>query len=77
MRSTLHGRGGASVDFYRTVTGVPHVESVEDPHRSGQLLRVVRLERILELTTCSDCWEKAAVQLALKEARRTGLLRAP
>ncbi len=62
------------MDFYRTVTGVPRVEAVEDPRREGQLVRSVRLEQLQEITTCSDCWRKPCVQVSLEEARRSGAL---
>ena len=62
------------MDFYRTVTGVPRVEAVDDPRREGQLMRSVRLERIQEITTCSDCWREPGVQVSLEEARRSGAL---
>jgi hypothetical protein len=45
---------------------------MDDPHRDGQVLRVVRLESVLEITTCSDCWTKESVQRELEGARRTG-----
>jgi len=46
----------------------------EDP-RTRAAVRVVRVERVLEFVTCCDCWRRPAVQVLLKEARRSG--RAP
>lgn len=74
MRPTLHGKAGAAVDFYATVTGVPHVESLENPKEPGTKVQVVRVEGLVELITCRDCWTSPRVQAALAEARRTGVL---
>ena len=67
----MHGKRGARVDYYRTVTGRARVESHEDP-RTGEAVRALRVERVVELLTCRDCWAMPAVQTSLKEARRTG-----
>ena len=72
MRETLHRRRGARVDYYRTVTGVPRVETVEDPRREGQLIRTVRLEGVQELVTCGDCWSVPGVQRELADLRHSG-----
>ncbi len=71
VHPTLHGRTGARVDYYRTVTGPGHTEVREDS-RTGAPLRVLRVERTVELLTCRDCWEKPAVQAELAIARRSG-----
>jgi hypothetical protein len=75
VRPTLHGKAGAAVDFYATVTGVPHAETVDNPREPGTKLQVVRVEGLVELITCRDCWKSPHVQKALAEARRTGVLR--
>ena len=67
----MHGRSGARVGYYRTVTGPGREEVHEDP-RTGASVRVVRVERVVELVTCSECWRNPAVQVLLKEARRSG-----
>ncbi len=74
VRETVHGRDGASVDFFRTLTGVPRVESVEDRERTGQTLRVLRVDTLWEIVTCRDCFALAGVQAALASARRSGVL---
>ncbi len=71
MRPTFHERGGAKVDYYRTVTGAGRVETVADA-KSGSTTRVLRVERLLELVTCADCWPRRDVQAQLLEARRSG-----
>ena len=67
----MHGRNGARVGYYRTVTG-PGREDVREDPRTGSSVRVVRVERVVELVTCSECWREPAVQARLKEARRSG-----
>ena len=67
----MHGRHGARVDYYRTVTGTGRDESREDP-RTGNSARVLRVEQLIVLRTCRDCWRRPEVQVLLKEARRTG-----
>jgi hypothetical protein len=74
VRETIHGRSGASVDFFLTMTGVPRAETVEDRERAGQTLRVLRVDTIFEIVTCSDCFEREGVRAALSEARRSGVL---
>lgn len=68
----MHGRHGAVVDYYRTVTGPGRVESYEDPR--GGPLRLLRVERVHEIVTCRDCWADAEIQAALARARATGAL---
>jgi hypothetical protein len=74
VRETVHGRDGAIVDFFRTLTGVPRVETVEDRERAGQTQRVLRVDTVFEIVTCRDCFARAAVQEALAAARRSGVL---
>jgi hypothetical protein len=74
VHETIHGRNGASVDFFRTLTGVPRAETVEDRERPGVALRVLRVDTVREIVTCRDCWALARVQAALAEARRSGIL---
>jgi hypothetical protein len=74
VRETIHGRDGARVDFFRTLTGVPRVETLEDRERAGQTLRVLRVDTVVEIVTCRDCFADERVQAALAEARRTGSL---
>jgi hypothetical protein len=63
------------VDYYRSVTGTPKVDIVEDPAGTGGTVRVVRVEALREILTCRDCWELPEERVALEEAWRTGLLR--
>lgn len=74
VRYTVHGRTGVRVDYYRSVTGVPQVDLVEDPSGSGASLRLVRVESLREILTCRECWTSPGTQAALREARRTGIL---
>ena len=67
----MHGRQGARVGYYRTVTGPGREELREDP-RTGSTVRVLRVERLVEFVTCSECWTKPAVQARLKGVRRSG-----
>ncbi len=67
----MHGRRGAAVDYYRTVTGPARAETHEDP-RTGTSARVLRVERLIVVVTCQDCWSKPNVQADLEDARRTG-----
>ena len=69
----MHGRRGAHVGYYRTVTGPGREELHEDP-RTGSTLRVLRVERLVEFVTCSECWTRPAVQAQLKGLRRSGLV---
>lgn len=71
MGPTLHGRHGARVDYYRTVTGPARAEQREDP-RTGEAVRVLRVERLLDFVVCRDCWQRPAVQANLKQVRQTG-----
>jgi len=73
VRPTMHGRTTASVDYYRTVTGTGRSETYEDPR--GELVRVLRIEQLLSLVTCRNCWAKPAVQAELKELRSSGTVR--
>lgn len=73
----MHKKGSVSVDFFRTVTGEPRVELIEDPHGQAEVRKVLRVERLADILTCRDCWADPAVQAALKEARRTGRLERP
>ena len=72
VHPTLHGRTGVRVDYYRTVTGPGRMESREDP-RTGGSLRVLRVESLVQLHTCCECWAKPAVQAELALARRGGV----
>jgi hypothetical protein len=72
VRPTMHGRTGASVDYYRTVTGTGRGETHEDPR--GGLVRVLRIEQLVSFVTCRSCWRKPAVQAELKELRSTGIV---
>ncbi len=72
VRYTVHTREVATVDYYRTVTGTPRVDSIEDPSGSGAALRIVRVDEVRELLTCRDCWLTPSIQAVLDEARRTG-----
>jgi hypothetical protein len=72
VRPTLHGRSRASVDYYRTVTG-PGKEEVREDLRTGESVRIFRVESVAALVTCSDCWPLPAVQAELLELRRSGL----
>jgi hypothetical protein len=65
------------VDYYRSVTGTPRVDFIEDPSGTGSSIRVVRVEEAHEILTCRDCWEVPSAKGALEEAWRTGLLRSP
>ena len=67
----MHGRGGAVVDFYRSVTGTGRTEIVEDA-KTDRRRRVLRVEQLIEIFTCSSCWRKSAVQSLLRKARKTG-----
>ncbi len=69
----MHGRHGATVDYYRTITGEAREELREDS-RTGTRLRVLRVEQVRELITCRDCWALDSVQAALREARASGRL---
>lgn len=68
----MHGKSGATVDYYRTVTGTPRIETAEDPRNPGESIRVVRVDVLIDLFTCRECWADPAVQTALAESRRTG-----
>ncbi len=72
MRPTLHGRHGVCVDYYRSVTGPTRVEVIDDPRNPGTPLRVLRVDGLIDLITCCDCWADPAVRSRLEEARRTG-----
>lgn len=76
VRPTMHGRHGATVDYYRTVTGPGRIESYEDA-RGGRQIRLLRVERVHSIVTCRDCWQEVAVQAALKAARASGELVRP
>ena len=67
----MHGRHGALIDYYRTVTGPAREEQRED-RRTGEPVRVLRVERIVEFVVCRDCWQQPSVQASLKQVRRTG-----
>jgi hypothetical protein len=71
---TLHGRAGAVVGFFRTVTGVPRADSVDDPRQRGQALRVQRVDTLYEIVTCAECWRTPTIRAALELARRSGVL---
>ena len=71
VQPTVHGRRGATVDYYRTVTGAGRRETHEDS-RSGMTVRVTRVEHLIQLNTCVDCWKRPDVQAALETLRRTG-----
>ena len=73
VHPTLHGRDQAVVGYYRTVTGTGRVETHEDT-RTGEVVRVLRVEQLFEFVTCRDCWSKPDVQAMLKESRRSGVL---
>jgi hypothetical protein len=73
VRDTMHGRSGASVDYYRTISGVPRVETYEDPRAAGRTLRAVRVDEVFEIATCSECWPDARIQGALAALRRDGV----
>ena len=73
VRPTMHGRTGASVDYYRTVTGTGRSETHEDPR--GALVQLLRIEQLVSFATCRNCWLKPAVQAELKELRTTGTVR--
>jgi hypothetical protein len=59
------------VDYYRSVIASGRIETSEDPN-TRETIRVLRVERLSELRTCADCWEKPEVQAALARARQTG-----
>ena len=67
----MHSREAARVDYYETVTGTGRVEQHEDV-RTGETVRVLRVERLDRMLTCRTCWASPRVQALLKEARRTG-----
>ncbi len=71
---TLHGRSGAVVGFFRTVTGVPRADSADDPRGRGHPLRVQRVEALFEIVTCAECWRSPTVRAALERARTSGVL---
>jgi hypothetical protein len=70
----MHGRTGAQVDYFATVTGVPREEIHESARQPGVSLRVLRVDELAELLTCCDCWGEPAVQSALHAARSSGAL---
>lgn len=67
----MHGRTGAVVDYYRTLTGPGKLDSYQDPSSGGEV-QVLRVERIVEWITCRDCWALPAVQSLLKAIRSSG-----
>ena len=71
MQPTVHGRHGATVDYYRTVTGAGRTEVHEDP-RTGTQVRITRVDHLVEVHTCCDCWRRPEVQLRLANMRSTG-----
>ena len=73
VQPTLHGRHGARVDYYRTVTG-PGREELRKDARTGEASRVLRVERLVDVATCRDCWGRPGVQASLKQLRQTGEL---
>lgn len=73
VQPTLHGRHGARVDYYRTVTGPAREEQREDA-RTGDSIRVLRVERLVDVVICRDCWRRPGVQASLKQLRQTGEL---
>ncbi len=73
VRSTMHGRHGACVDYYRTTTGRGRIEVYQDP-KSDSPVRVMRVDELCEFATCRSCWARPGVQAELKRARRTGEL---
>ena len=66
-------RSGARVDYFRMMTGAPRSETIEDPRRPGETLRVQRVEELYELLTCAECWQLPAVQRELERRFRSGL----
>ena len=59
------------MDYYRTVTGAGRSETHEDP-RTGTTVRVVRVDHLVQVNTCCDCWKRPEVQVALKAMRSSG-----
>jgi hypothetical protein len=71
----MHGKSGATVDYYRTVTGTPRIETAEDPRNPGVHIRLLRVDVLIDLFTCRECWADPGVQAALEQSRRTGEVR--
>jgi len=72
VRPTVHTRTGARVDYYRTVTGPTRAETFENPKKPGETLRILHVEELHELVTCSGCWEDASVRAALEKRFQAG-----
>jgi hypothetical protein len=54
------------------VTGPTRAETFENPRKPGETLRILHVEELHELVTCSECWEDASVRDALEKRFQAG-----
>jgi hypothetical protein len=72
VHPTVHTRRGARVDYYRMVTGPTRAETIENPRNPEEKLRILHVEELHELITCSECWEDESVRSALEKRFESG-----
>ena len=73
LEPTRHGRSGATVDYYRTVTG-PLQNQRSANEAGGEAPGSWHVASLSEFYTCRDCWERSEIQAWLSAVRSSGVI---